>query len=209
MVFGSIEYLNLLPFYTYIRKNVTNSQFKKIMEYRRGVPSEINRLFRKRRVDYAFISSIASGGYRCSNLGIIAPREVQSVLLIEGEESRDSDSETSNRLAEVLKLKGRVIIGDKALRYHLKGGKALDLAEEWYNKQGLPFVFAKLCYHKNHQFMEKLSRDFKRPHIPRYILKRASESSSVKITDILGYLDKIEYRCSPKSRKSLQKFRDS
>jgi len=206
MVFGAIEYLNLLPFYIYVRKSVRSSQFKKIMEFNRGVPSEINGLFRERKVDYAFISSIASKGFNCSELGIIAPKEVQSVLVLEGEEKRDSESETSNRLAEVLNIKGQVIIGDKALRYYLSGGEAIDLAEEWYRKYGLPFVFAKLCFHKNRKFIQNISKGFVKPYIPLYIQNRYAKKLKISRKELLAYLDKIEYNCSKKSRKSFEIF---
>ena len=63
MVFGKIEYLNLLPFHVFM-KRYASSQAKAIMEHKKGVPAKINEAFINRRVDAAFISSIAAKKYR-------------------------------------------------------------------------------------------------------------------------------------------------
>ena len=83
--------------------------------YKRDVPSKINTALKKRHINAGFISSIESPHYNCTDLGIIANRNVYSVFVIEGEEKIDKESATSNRLAKVLNLEGEVIIGDK---YH-------------------------------------------------------------------------------------------
>jgi len=58
MVFGKIEYLNLLPFHVFMKRFTKNTQQKMSMEYKKGVPSDVNQQFLKKRVDAAFISSI-------------------------------------------------------------------------------------------------------------------------------------------------------
>lgn len=57
----------------------------------------------------------------------------------------------------IINLNGKVLIGDAALKYYLEGGKGIDLAEAWYEKTGLPFVFARLCYNKHERSVEKLA----------------------------------------------------
>lgn len=204
MVFGKIDYLNLLPFYIYLQKS-----FPEVRYFRDGVPSEINRDFYKRRVDFAFISSIKSKKSRCSNLGIIARDEVLSVrVLNEKGLKKDSASETSNRLAEILKIDGEVIIGDRALKHYFDYGTGIDLAKEWQKRYHLPFVFAKLCFHRNSRVVKKIERGFKksRVSIPQYILRRVSKEVGVSTQNILLYLKKIDYYCDSYSKKGLQKF---
>ncbi len=179
------------------------------MRYKRGVPSKINRDFSARRIDAAFISSVTAKKYRHAPLGIVAKEEVLSVLLIPGQSVRcDSASATSNRLAEILGLRGEVIIGDNALRLYLKGSDAIDLAKAWHEKYRLPFVFALLCYHRHGQRLEQLSQQFlKAPvKIPRYELLNASRRTGIAPDDILHYLTYISYRLDTKAMRGLKKF---
>lgn len=88
MLFAKIDFINLLPFHVYIKRNIKSNQVKAIIEYKKSYPSIINSRFKKRKVDSAFISSIASRGEKRLDLGIIARNEVQSVILIPGEEKR-------------------------------------------------------------------------------------------------------------------------
>lgn len=208
MIFGKIDYLNLLPFYIFLEKSLSSSAFKKRLEYWRGVPSEINRKFHSRKVDFAFISSVTSANSKCSNLGIIARNEVLSVLVLPKENLKDSASQTSNRLAQILKIDGEVIIGDRALNHFFKNGTGVDLAKEWNKKFNLPFVFAKLCFHKNVKFIKNLERKFKkeRVFIPHYRLKRVAKKLDISIENIQLYLSKIDYKCEYKTEKSLKKF---
>ena len=60
MIFAKIDFINLLPFHIYIKKNISSTQTKSIIEYKKSYPSLINKKFKKRKVDSAFISSIAS-----------------------------------------------------------------------------------------------------------------------------------------------------
>lgn len=178
------------------------------MNYRKNVPSQINRALKKRHIDAGFISSVESPNYQCSNLGIIANKAVYSVFVIEGENKIDQASASSNRLAKVLKLQGEVLIGDKALKYYLKGGKGIDLATQWHKETQLPFVFARLCYTCHGKLIEKIAKKFsKQPiKIPQYILKREAKKRGISPRQLQWYLEHIEYNMSHKSIKSLKLF---
>ena len=208
MIFGSISYLNLLPFQVFLKRYLPDSGLKKGLAYRKNVPSQINKALQKRQIDAGFISSIESPKYNCSNLGIIANKAVYSVFVLEGENKSDNESATSNRLAKVLNLQGEVLIGDKALTYYLDGGEGIDLATEWYNKTKLPFAFARLCYTCHGKTIEKIARSFsKQPiKIPQYILKREAKKRGITPAQLQWYLKHIEYNMSHKSKKSLKLF---
>jgi chorismate dehydratase len=209
LIFGKIEYLNLLPFHVFMKRYARSGRRRIGFDYKKGVPSKINAEFAARRVDAAFISSIGAKGYAHAPLGIIAKKEVLSVLLLPGKQlEKDSESATSNVLAEVLGLKGEVLIGDKALRYRLGGGEALDLAKEWHQKYRLPFVFAQLCHHGHSREVKKLSKAFLRHkiHIPHYLLERASKRTGIKTPDIISYLTFISYNLDIKAKHGLNKF---
>jgi chorismate dehydratase len=176
--------------------------------YKRAVPSQINRSLKRREINAAFISSVESKKCKCTDLGIIANKNVYSVLLLEGEDEKDPASATSNRLAKVLDLRGKVLIGDAALKYYLEGGKGIDLAEAWYAKTGLPFVFARLCYNQHGRSVEKLARIFAhtKVRIPQYILKKEAEKRGVTAKQLNWYLEHIYYRMDWKAKRSLKKF---
>lgn len=209
MIFGKIEYLNLLPFYVFMKRYAKSSRHQMSLQYKKGVPSKINRDFAARRVDAAFISSITARGHRFVPLGIIARKEVLSVLLVPGEKAIDDRaSATSNVLARVLGLKGEVIIGDRALRTYLSGSDALDLAGLWHERYGLPFVFAVLCHHDRQEAMDALASAFlRRSHrIPQYLLQQASRDTGIAAADILHYLTFISYHLDSKALRGLKKF---
>lgn len=209
MVFGKIEYLNLLPFHIFMKRYTRNSSAKLAMNYKKNVPAKINQLYHTRRVDAAFISSVTARKERFVPLGIIAKKEVLSVLVVPQEHSTDdTESATSNVLANLLGVQGQVIIGDKALRHHLQGGAGIDLAKVWHDTYKLPFVFALLCHHGHTQEMRKLSRRFLRHkiYIPQYLLTKASQRTEVSKADILKYLDYISYEVDTKARKSVHYF---
>ncbi len=208
MLFGSIEYLNLLPFQVFLKKYLKNSPSYQSLVYKRDVPSKINIVFANRRVNAAFISSVKSKGCRCTNLGIIAKRDVKSVFVIEGIDKKDSASASSNQLAKILGLSGEVIIGDRALKYYLNGGEGIDLARAWYDKHGLPFVFARLCYNKYGQEIKKLADKFikSKIKIPQYILKKEAKKRSITVKELLWYLNYIYYDMDYSSKKSLKIF---
>lgn len=176
--------------------------------YKRDVPSKINTALKKRHINAGFISSIESPHYNCTDLGIIANRNVYSVFVIEGEEKTDKESATSNRLAKVLNLQGEVIIGDKALTYYLDGGEGIDLATEWHNKTSLPFIFGRLCFNCYGKEIKKLSKAFiKAPiKIPQYILKKEAKKRDITPKQLLWYLEHIQYKMDYKVKKSLKIF---
>jgi len=209
MVFGKIEYLNLLPFHVFMKRFTKSSQQSMSMHYKKGVPSKINDKFLARRVDAAFISSISARGYQNVDLGIIAKKEVLSVLVIPNEDDiSDVESATSNVLAKILGVKGEVVIGDKALRYYLQNKPHIDLAYEWNSRFNTPFVFALLCYHKDKKTYEKIKKEFLKRDIkiPQYLLKQASIRTNVDKQDILKYLGYISYHLDTKAKLGLKKF---
>ncbi len=208
MIFGSISYLNLLPFQIFLKRYITHSATKMALNYKKAVPSKINYALKQRHINAGFISSIESKLYKCSNLGIIANRAVYSVFVIEGKNKIDKESATSNALASLLKIKGEVIIGDKALKYYLNGGECTDLATEWYKKTALPFVFARLCYNCYSQWVKDMEKNFlKQPiKIPQYILKKEAKKRNITPKELLWYLGFIEYKLNHKSKKSLKLF---
>jgi len=213
LVFGKIDYLNLLPFHIFMKRYLRFSQQKQSMQYHKGVPSKINKKFLEKRVDAAFISSINSRKCKKPKVGIVANKQVLSVLLLPSQDFlKDSESATSNVLAEILDLQGEVIIGDKALLYYLQNDNSnfIDLAQQWYEKYSLPFVFATFCTNKKSILLQKIQDDFllhvKHIKIPQYLLQKASKRTSIPPQEILNYLQFISYRIEKKERLSLKKF---
>lgn len=211
MFFGKIEYLNLLPFHIYLKKALRHCGQKQTLERYKNVPAVINERFEKRRIDAAYISSVKAKRCKKPKLGIVAKKEVKSVLLIPAQEEHfDSESETSNVLAKVLGLKGQVLIGDKALRYALENGEYIDMAREWHARYALPFVFALLCFHKKTPLLKKIESGFlktaKRVKIPHYLLEKAAKRSGVSTREALDYLSLITYEIDYRSLKSLKLF---
>ena len=211
MIFGKIDYINLLPFNVYIKKNIKSTQVKSIINYKKSYPADINKKYRKKQIDSAFISSIASRNQKALDLGIIAKVPVTSVLVIKGENAKDIESETSNALARVLGIKGQVIIGDKALKYyHSKPCKDdyVDLAQVWQEKYNLPFVFARLCYNDESKYLKKVTKRFNKRHIkiPRYILSQYAKRSGISEKNILEYLKVIDYEIGTKEKRALKLF---
>ena len=208
MLFGSISYLNLLPFQVFLKRHIPNNASKMFLNYKRAVPSTINKALKRRAVNAAFISSVASRNRKCTDLGIIAHKKVYSVLLLKGENQPDPASATSNQLAKVLDLQGKVLIGDAALKHYLDGGEGIDLAEAWFDKTVLPFVFARLCYNKHGDKIEKLARSFaqKKVKIPQYILKKEAKKRGITPKQLTWYLEHIYYEMDWKAKKSLKLF---
>jgi len=208
MLFGSISYLNLLPFQVFLKRALTNNAAKMTFNNKRAVPSTINKSFKRKSIHAAFISSVESRKCKCTDLGIIAHKKVYSVLLLKGENQTDPASATSNQLAKALNLKGQVLIGDAALKHYLGGGEGLDLAEAWYDKTNLPFVFARLCYNKHGKSIEKLAKTFSKSKvkIPQYILKREAEKRGITPKQLTWYLKHIYYEMDWKAKRSLKLF---
>ncbi len=211
MIFAKIDFINLLPFYIFLKQNITSTQTKQIINYKKSYPSQINKRFKNRQIDAAFISSIVSKNCRCLDIGIVAKKEVLSVISI-GKESykKDYQSDTSNALAKILELNGEVLIGDKALFYYhnSKNSEFQDLAKMWNDKYNLPFVFARLCLNKHQKSLKRLSQKFvsSKIHIPQYILDIYSKRSGLTKSQIKHYLTKISYKIEAKEKRALKKF---
>jgi len=208
MVFGSISYLNLLPFQVFLKRYISSNASKMSFNYKRAVPSQINKALKRREVNAAFISSVTSRKCKCTDLGIIAHKKVYSVLLLEGKNETDPASATSNQLAKVLDFQGKVLIGDAALKYYLDGGEGIDLSEAWYEKTGLPFVFARLCYNKHSKEVQHIARSFThaKVKIPQYILKKEAKKRGITPKQLTWYLEHIYYKMDDKAKKSLKLF---
>jgi len=209
VVFGKIEYLNLLPFHLFMKKFTKSTQQSMSMHYKSGVPSKINEKFLSRRVDAAFISSVSARKHKHVDLGIIAKKEVLSVLVIPSDKDElDSESATSNVLAQLLKVQGKVLIGDKALKYYLSQKEYIDLADEWNKTYNLPFVFALLCFHKDKKLYKSIQKRFlkQKIRIPQYLLQQASQKTDIAKKDILHYLEYISYKLDYKAKLGLKKF---
>lgn len=208
MLFGSISYLNLLPFQVFLKRYIKSNAAKMSFGYKRAVPSQINKALKRREVNAAFISSVTSAKCKCTDLGIIADKKVYSVLLLKGPNQSDPASATSNQLARVLNLQGKVLIGDEALKHYLKGGEGIDLAEAWYEETGLPFVFARLCYNKHEKAIQKLAKSFShtKVKIPQYILKKEAKKRGITPKQLTWYLEHIHYKMDDKAKKSLKLF---
>ncbi|CAM4136605.1 MqnA/MqnD/SBP family protein [Campylobacter armoricus] len=212
MIFGKIDYLNLLPLHIYLKKSAFPNYVKQTTEYKKGVPSKLNRHLYFRRIDAAIISSIESRRkkYKTLNVGICANKKVKSVLVKKHSQSKeDASSATSNALAKVLKQKGEVVIGDKALKLYLQNPKDyIDLCELWYEKTNLPFVFARFSCVKNFSIYKKMMKNFikSKIFIPQYILLNYSKSRNLSQKEISAYLKLIYYKIGVKEQMALKKF---
>jgi chorismate dehydratase len=215
MIFAKIDYINLLPFYIFIKKYISNSQIKSIINHKKSYPSDINKKFTSRKVDAAFISSIVAKNKNTTDIGIVAKDDVLSVLVLKNKPNKnDYQSDTSNRLAKILGIDGEIIIGDKALKLYLRYqqddrlDEVIDLAKEWKNRYKNPFVFAILCYNRYEKYINNLAKRFVNSNIkiPQYILNRYSQKTGISKKDILLYLEKISYKIGKKEKKSIKKF---
>jgi len=212
MIFGKIDYINLLPFHIYLKKSSLPNALKQSCEYKKSYPSNINNKFRKRTVDAAFISSIESNrkSIRTLPLGIVAKKNVHSVIVKKNTAcSSDPHSATSNVLAKVLHVEGQVFIGDIALKLFLENpDDYIDLAHEWNCNYKLPFVFARLSVNNHFKTYKKLSDNFKNKNIkiPQYILKKYAYERNISPKEILKYLSLISYKIEEKEMRGLKLF---
>jgi chorismate dehydratase len=210
MLISKIDYLNLLPFYVFVKKNITSTQIKAIINYKKSYPSQINQEFKYKRTDAAFISSIKSRNCKCTDIGIVAKDSVWSVLVLINEANKDDfESNTSNILANILDIQGQVVIGDKALKIYYKNeDEFIDLAQIWYEKYGVSFVFARFCYNKHKNYFQKLAKSFgnSKIKIPQYILQKEAQKTGLSQKQILDYLKQIKYNIGIKEKKSLKLF---
>ena len=56
MIFAKIDFINLLPFHIFIKKNIQSTQLKSIIDYKKYYKSYINNKFKIRKVNSAIIS---------------------------------------------------------------------------------------------------------------------------------------------------------
>ncbi|HQS67260.1 MAG TPA: hypothetical protein PLM93_08765 [Sulfuricurvum sp.] len=209
MIFGKIDFLNLLPFHVFMKRYAKTLKVHQSLNYHKGVPSTLNQSFAARRIDAAFISSITARHCKHFNIGIVAKKSVLSVLSLPSNFHKDDTaSATSNLLAQVLDIEGEVLIGDKALRYYYSGGESIDLAQVWYEQTALPFVFALLCTHHHNDELKRLSRAFIRypVKIPYYILKASATKSNLTPEQLQFYLQHITYRIGEQEKRGLKRF---
>lgn len=210
MIFAKIDYINLLPFYVFVKKNISSSQIKAIINHKKSYPTYINNQFKKRKIDAAFVSSIVSQKCKCTEVGIVACDEVLSVLALSGENKKDIESASSNVLANILDVQGEVIIGDKALQYYYNhlSEDFVDLAKQWKDKYNLPFVFARFCFQKHDTYFTNIANKFAQTKvkIPQYILKKYAKRSGLTNSQISDYLSKISYTINYKEKQSLKLF---
>jgi chorismate dehydratase len=211
LTFGKIDYINLLPFHIFLKKQPLSNSFKQSISYKKSYPSKLNDRLKKRQIDAAFISSIASArrGFKTINTGIVATKEVQSVLVKVGSYKQDPHSATSNLLAKLLKVEGEVVIGDKALKLYLENPKDyIDLAKLWHEKHNLPFVFARLSVNRYYDFYKRIGERFAREKmfIPRYILNDYALNRGVGAEDINSYLKNLSYKIDAKAQRGLRVF---
>ncbi|MBX7490570.1 MqnA/MqnD/SBP family protein [Helicobacter turcicus] len=223
MRFGKIDYLNLLPFEVFVRAYPKPSQFQLFYNRKKSYPAHLNKEFLFGRIDAGFVSSITAlraqkEKFKATNVGIIARKRVISVICLPKEQGEDYQSATSNALLKVLGLKGRVLIGDRALvevlrqeQKHKESGNVfayLDMGEKWVQKEHLPFVFGRLCVKENRVFYAKLMHAFtkKKVKIPYFMLKNAESKSGVKAKEILNYLKVLSYKMDKKAQFGVERF---
>src|SRR5574344_1596704 len=211
MIFSKIDFINLLPFHIYIKKNIKSNQLKSSIEYKKSYPSKITNSFKKRKTHSAFISSIGSRNEKFLEFGIIARDYVDSVLILPNRKNKDdSQSKTSNALAKVVELDGEVIIGDKALKFYHnnKDEESRDYAKQWQNRNNNHNVCEIISYKKNESRIKTLTKNFdkRKIKIPQYILEQYSKRSGISKKNILDYLKKIDYDIGYKEKRALKLF---
>jgi chorismate dehydratase len=208
LILANIEYINLLPFKLFIKRYYP-SLYKRMLHHK-GTPKEINKKFKNRQINSAFISSIKSKRTQKITMGISAKGEVQSVLVLKGENKKDENSDTSNVLAQILNIKGEVIIGDRALKVYLKKEKDfIDLSEFWFKKYKLPFVFATFSINTYKKLYNKIQQEFlnHKIKIPFFVSKNVCLEKDITRKELLDYLNVIYYDINYKERLSLKLFR--
>jgi len=232
MILVKINFINLLPFDVFCKRNLPPHRYQ-IMRYKQDFPANINRAFKHKRINASFVSSIEAlksvrlkkvGKYYCFQskngkvfgVGIVGKEHTNSVLCIENIKSDkklciDSKSATSNVLAKILRINGKVIIGDDALRYYYANtnNNFIDLAMEYRVRYSLPFVFAMFVANKEYAFANKLSYSFftHKGKIPYYIMKNTANKNSLSVEQIKEYLKLITYNIGYKEARSLKKFK--
>jgi chorismate dehydratase len=201
----------MLPFHIFLKKTSLPNSFKQSIAYKKNYPAKLNESLKKRRIDAAYISSIASThkSFHTVNSGIVAKKAVKSVIVKKGVYAKDPHSATSNVLAKTLKIEGKVTIGDSALKLYLENPREyIDMGAAWYKKEHLPFVFARLSVNKHYRFFKKTADKFKKQKIfiPQYILEDYAQKRGISKIDIKEYLKLITYDIDAKAQAGLDRF---
>lgn len=218
MRFGKIDYLNLLPFEVFIKSYPLPSSFKLFYQKKKSYPAKLNQEFIFGRIDAGFVSSITALNQKrykfyAHNIGIVARKKVLSVIALKNQSGSDYQSDTSNALLKVLGIRGRVLIGDRALKVVLKEQKEgkkdyIDMGEFWVKKHNLPFVFGRVCIKKHREFYIKVFKKFQNSHIkiPHYILLESALKNDLFKNDILEYLKVLSYKIDTKANYGVNRF---
>jgi chorismate dehydratase len=201
----------MLPFHIFLKKSSLPNSFKQSIAYKKNYPAKLNEGLKKRRIDAAYISSIASvnRSLRTINSGIVAKKAVKSVIVKKGAYVKDPHSATSNILAKTLGINGQVTIGDNALKLYLENPNVyIDMGAAWYQKERLPFVFARLSVNKHYLFFKAIADKFKKQKIfiPQYILKDYARKRAISRDNIREYLKFITYNIDVKAQAGLDRF---
>jgi chorismate dehydratase len=201
----------MLPFHVFLKKSPLPNSFKQSIAYKKSYPAKLNEGLKKRRIHAAYISSIASvhKSLRTINSGIAAKKAVKSVIIKKGVYAKDPHSATSNALAKVLGIEGKVTIGDNALKLYLENpNEYIDMGAAWYEKERLPFVFARLSVNKRYSFFKKTADKFKKQKIfiPQYILEDYAQKRGILGNDIKEYLKLLSYDIDAKAQAGLNRF---
>ena len=118
------------------------------MNIKKSYPSYINNKFKKRKVDSAFISSIASRNEKYLDFGIVAKWSIICVIDTRKTTDRFSITNFKCSFAKVLDLKGRVIIEIKALKFYHENPNIfkIDLAKQWQDKIQFTFCICSFMF---------------------------------------------------------------
>jgi chorismate dehydratase len=201
----------MLPFHVFLKKSRFSNSFKQSIAYKKNYPARLNEKLKKRQIDAAYISSIASThkSFRTINSGIVAKKAVKSVIIQKGVYEKDPHSATSNILAKVLGLEGKVTIGDNALKLYMENpSRYIDLGVAWHIKERVPFVFARLSVNSHYSFFKKTADKFKKQKIfiPQYILESYEQKRGIPKNAIKEYLKLITYDIDTKAKVGLYRF---
>ena len=147
--------------FTFILKNTPyQAVLRQVLSVKKVCQVSLILLFIKGKSTWRIISSIESikPKYHNLDLGICANKRVLSVLVEKktANQKGSVSSASSNALAHILKQKGRVIIGDRALKLYLENkNHFIDLCELWYERTHLPFVLSVFLAQNTKQYIKK------------------------------------------------------
>ncbi|WP_022671294.1 menaquinone biosynthetic enzyme MqnA/MqnD family protein [Hippea alviniae] len=226
-----VEFLNAVPLYYALKKKIVDNDF----EFISAVPSKCARLLFAKKVDISnasIVEYVNSEDYLLLPDGCISTTSrVKSVVLFLKKPLKqvkvvklDKNSKTSVALTKVLfhfkynmsvdyvwdgEADCELVIGDNALkRLKTSNGTVVDLAREWFEMTGLPFVFAAWITNR------KLSSDT----VEKFV--RAKEKGKQLINDIceesrslVGYdeckkylTENIQYDLTKEKLKAIEEF---